>query len=183
MKKILFKEEQRFKQPWVWLILVPASVAVIVVFGFAFDKQLVQGEPWGDKPMSDTGLLVFGIFIILLMVGLTILFYKMKLIIEIRADGIYYRYPPMIQKFRDIPHGSIERYEVRKYKPIREYGGWGIKNHGNPRKRRKYGSAYNVSGNIGLQLYLKDGKKILLGTQRGDAIKYAMEKLLKAQTK
>ena len=182
MEKVFFKEEQQFKQPWVWLILVPAFVSVLGVLAFAFDKQLIEGEQLGDKLMSDTGLLVFGIFIILLMSGLTFLFYKMKLIVEIRADGIYYLYPPMIRKFRNIPPESIESYKVREYKPIREYGGWGIKNHGKPRKRRKYGSAYNVSGNIGLQLYLKDGKKVLFGTQRSDAIKYAMAKLMETKT-
>ena len=40
----------------------------------------------------------------------------------------------------------------------------------------KYGKAYNVTGNIGLKLFLKNGKIILLGTQRAQAISYAMEK-------
>jgi hypothetical protein len=180
MDKILFKEEQRFNQPWVWLILVPVSVSVFWIFGVAFNKQLVNGEPWGDKPMSDAGLIVFGIFTLLMMIGLTILFYTMKLEVKIKMDGVYYRYPPMIRKFRKISNESIERFEVRKYNPIREYGGWGVKTHGNPKKRRKYGLAYNVKGNIGLQLYLKDGNKILIGTQRSDALKHAMGKMMKA---
>jgi hypothetical protein len=86
MEKVLFKEEQRFSQPWIWLILVPVSVSVLWVFGSGFNKQLVNGEPWGDKPMSDGGLIVFGIFIILMMIGLTFLFYKMKLEVEIKME-------------------------------------------------------------------------------------------------
>ena len=178
MEKVLYKEEQRFSQPWIWLILVPSFVSVFWVFGSAFNKQLVNGEPWGDKPMSDAGLIVFGVFMVLLMIGLTFLFYRMKLVTEIKMDGIFYRYPPLIHKFRKISPDSIESYEVRQYKPIREYGGWGVKTHGHRRKRRKYGSAYNVKGNIGLQLHLKDGKKILIGTQRKDALDHALKKMM-----
>ena len=35
-----------------------------------------------------------------------------------------------------------------------------------------------VSGKIGLQLYLKNGAKLLIGTQKKQAIEYAMEKLM-----
>jgi chaperone required for assembly of F1-ATPase len=35
-----------------------------------------------------------------------------------------------------------------------------------------------MKGNTGLQLYLVDGKKMLVGTQRPDAIKRAMEKMM-----
>lgn len=178
MKRALFKEEQRFRQPWMWLLLIPSFITTIVLFGYGFEKQLFQGETWGDNPMSDEGLLIMGIFVFLMMIGLTILFYKMKLITEIREDGIYYRYPPMIMKFRMIKPDNIEKYEIRKYKPIKEYGGWGIKTNGLKTKRQKFGTAYNVSGNIGLQLQLSHGKKILFGTQRGNALKHAMDKMM-----
>ena len=179
MTKIFFKEEQRYKQPWMWLILIPSFVAVIIIFGYGFNKQLFQGEPWGDKPMSDEGLLVVGIFLFLMMTGLTVLFYKMKLITEVREDGLYFRYPPLMMKFRIIKPDIIEKYEIRKYKPIREYGGWGIKTHGHKIKRNKFGTAYNVSGKLGLQLHLMDGKKILIGTQRGEALRHAMDKMMR----
>lgn len=43
----------------------------------------------------------------------------------------------------------------------------------------KKGKAYNVSGNLGLTLYLVDGKKLLIGTRRLQAISYAMDNMMK----
>lgn len=174
MAKTLYKEEQKFGQPWIWLIWVPLTAGSLIFFGFGLHKQLILGEPFGDKPMPDAGLLITGILTFLMMAGLTLLFYRMKLVTEIRTDGIYYRYPPMINKFRRIGKESIERIEVREYKPVKEYGGWGIKTG-----TRQYGKAYNVKGKTGLQLYLKDGGKILFGTQRRAAIADAANKMMR----
>ena len=44
------------------------------------------------------------------------------------------------------------------YSPLKDYGGWGI------RYGRK-GKAYNVSGNKGVMLSMKDGKAIMIGSQ------------------
>jgi len=58
---------------------------------------------------------------------------------------------------------------AREYKPIREYGGWGI----------RYvigGIAYNVYGNKGVQLILKNKKKVLVGTQKPEEFYQAIVK-------
>ncbi|TBV28449.1 hypothetical protein DMZ43_00440 [Meridianimaribacter sp. CL38] len=57
---------------------------------------------------------------------------------------------------------SINNAYVRTYEPISEYGGWGIKGGWNKSK----GKAINVSGTIGIQLELADGKKLLIGTKK-----------------
>lgn len=56
---------------------------------------------------------------------------------------------------------------------MREYGASGIK-----KGVKKYVDEYSVTVNIGLQLYLKNGKNILFGTQIPDALKKAITKLL-----
>ena len=53
--------------------------------------------------------------------------------------------------------------EIREYKPIMEYGGWGIRGFGSNR-------ALNIKGKIGLQLVFKNGQKLLIGTQKADEI-------------
>ena len=68
---------------------------------------------------------------------------------------------------------EIDRFEIREYKPIKEYGGWGMK-----QGKKGVGKAYSVSGNIGLQLYLTNGKKVLIGTQRRDAMLRAIRKMM-----
>lgn len=175
MTRTLFKEVQKFSQPWVWLTILPVVAGTLIIFAFGLHRQLILGKPFGNNPMSDTGLIIATILVFLMTAGLTILFYTMKLVVEIRTDGIYYRYPPMIMKFRKIGRDEIERLETREYKPIKEYGGWGIKVG-----TKGAGRAYNVKGNVGLQLYLRNGSKILIGTQRRAAIGDAANKMMNA---
>jgi hypothetical protein len=100
----------------------------------------------------------------------------MKLYVEITHNDIRFRFPPFLNKWKSINKIEIERFEVRTYKPVWEYGGWGIK--GNTRNK-----AYNVKGNIGLQIYLKDSKKVLFGTQHKQAIRLAMERMMNSERK
>jgi hypothetical protein len=53
----------------------------------------------------------------------------------------------------------LAEVKVREYRPLAEYGGWGVRGFGKNR-------ALNVSGNFGLQLVMKDGAKMLIGTQK-----------------
>jgi hypothetical protein len=71
---------------------------------------------------------------------------------------------PFQFKYNEISWNDVLTIEVRKYKPIREYGGWGY------RFSFKNGKAYNISGNMGLQIVLKNGDKILIGTQKPDEL-------------
>ncbi|MBK8703741.1 MAG: hypothetical protein IPN33_08970 [Saprospiraceae bacterium] len=61
---------------------------------------------------------------------------------------------------------------VRQYKPIAEFGGWGLRYSMSGK-----GRALNVSGNMGLQLEFKDGKKLLIGTQKPKEIELVLTNL------
>ncbi len=61
-------------------------------------------------------------------------------------------------RYRKISWDAIDEVLGRKYKPIVEYGGWGI--------RWRYKSwAYTVSGKNGVE-FRKGDYKILIGTQK-----------------
>ena len=148
----------------------------ILPFIYGIYSQEVLGKPWGDHPGSTVSLIFVLVFDSTLMTGIILLIAKMKLIVEVRQDSIRYRYPPIIRKWRVISKAEVWNYKVRKYNPVAEYGGWGIKLNWNRRNK-----AYNVKGNVGLQLYLRNGKKLLIGTQRKQAIKFAMDKMMEGE--
>ena len=174
MQKVLYTEEQRFKQWWLWLILVVAAIVSTVPIIYGIYSLEVLEKPWGNKPANAEVLMIILFFDIIVMGGIILMIYKMRLILEIRSDGIYFRYPPLSGKWKYIKMEDIERFEVIAYNPVFEYGGWGIK--GSSRNK-----AFNVSGNTGLRLYLKNGKKVLIGTQQKRAIEYVMEKMMKGK--
>ena len=176
MERTYFAEEQKFDQVWFRLIILLSWVPLIVIFGFGIYQQIVLGKPWGDNPTSDTALILTSIFIFLIMAGVTWLTFSMRLITEVTGEGLRYRFPPLIYKVKIIPKSMIADYQVRKYNPIGEYGGWGLRS-GIFGK----GRAYNVKGNMGLQLRLQDNKKILFGTQRPEALKAAMDNMMNPQ--
>jgi len=57
---------------------------------------------------------------------------------------------------------------VRKYSPLFEYGGWGLRWSLN-------GKAVNVRGNMGIQVVLKNGSRILIGTSNPEDAKMALD--------
>jgi hypothetical protein len=65
---------------------------------------------------------------------------------------------------------EIKSANIRTYKPLMEYGGWGIRGFGNNR-------ALNISGNKGLQLEFKNGKKLLIGTEKSTEMESILEEL------
>ena len=53
-EEILFKERQRFTQWWLWLILL----GVNGLFLFGVFKQVINGQQFGNNPMSNAALLI-----------------------------------------------------------------------------------------------------------------------------
>ncbi len=171
MARILFAEEQRFTQWWLWAIMLFALLSVLVPFLYGIYSQEVLNKSFGNQPMSTEGLAVTGTASTLLVLIIIVVFNRARLKTKISSDKLAVAFPPFFRKWKELVPGEIERYEIREYNAIREYGGYGVK------RRFKYGQSYTISGNIGLQLYLKNGKRLLIGTQKRQAIEYAMRKL------
>ncbi len=167
---MIYKESQKFKEPAIWIGLIISGLVVIGIFGLGFYRQIIQGRQFGNNPMSDTGLIVTLTLVLILFLLMFLLFGFANLTTEIDRHRIAFRFFPFHYKFQQIGWNKIEKFEVITYKPIRDYGGWGI-------KFGKNGKAYNVAGNRGLQLQLKSGKNILIGTQKPDELSDFLSKL------
>ncbi len=159
-----YKEEQRFRK-W-WLLLLFALIDILFTFGVInqvmFDKQL------GDNPLSNTGLIIT----LLILLFFNLIFFSIKLTTTIDQAGISVKFFPIHSKPRLFSWDDISKAYLRKYNPLMEYGGWGI-------RFGLFGSsgAYNISGNMGLQLELSSGKKILIGTQNAVELEAYLSKV------
>ena len=94
----IFHEVQRFRQRWLWTFLLFTSLFIVVLFVYGMIKQLAFGHAWGDKPMSNTALAIVGMVVIIFIAGLIYLFHTMKLITEVRDDGLHVQFFPFYQQ-------------------------------------------------------------------------------------
>ncbi len=142
---ILYHEVQRFRQWWFWLI-------IIVTVGVGVTNTLMTAS-------DDKSIFPF-IFIPVLVL---LLLFSMNIDTKITEQGIDVKSFPLMIRGRHFAWSDIAKAYTREYAPIKEYGGWGIKGSYNNR-------AFNVSGKQGLQLELKDGRRVLIGTKKPSEI-------------
>jgi hypothetical protein len=164
-ENVKFSENQRFRQKWLWLIMIITLTGTLIL---TFTKILIKNT--ADCIVYDMSTLVYvAIFFILL----PFFFLVFELRTRVTDNAIYIRFFPFHASWICFPITDIASYSNVKYHPLLEYGGWGI-------RFGLQGKAYNVSGNRGIRLFFKNGKKLLIGSQDPDrfesAIKSAMEK-------
>lgn len=167
--RILFEEKQRFTQWWLWTILILVALLVSGIFINALYMQFVLGKPWGDKPMSDEGLIAFTLFNVTLMAVMLMVFFSSVLEVKVDKMGIVYRFFPLIRTERRIAREDIQHYEMKKY----FLRGYGI--HYNLRGDK----TINVKGTSGIEITTHNGKRLLLGTQRPEEFFYALNLMKK----
>jgi hypothetical protein len=159
---ILFTERQRFNHWLPWLIIL----GINGLFLFGVFKQVIGGQQFGDHPLSNVGLLIVTGFTI----TIAILYMNFRLDTTIKNDGIYVRFFPIHLKFKHYSWDKVTKSFVRQYSSLKEYGGWGVRTGGQE-------TAYNVSGDKGLQLEFTDNKKLLIGTKKPDELTETLNKI------
>lgn len=164
-KTILYREQQRFRQFWLWAIILGTAA----MFWAGFVYQVALGGEFGNRPVSDVQLAVL---LALLGVGMPLFFYQMRLTTTVSPGEVQVRLWPFHVKPVTIPTHTIRHFEHITYNPITDYGGWGI-------RWGLKGKAYNMSGNEGVKLYFYNSKPLLIGSQDAaslyEAIKLAKE--------
>lgn len=152
-----YLEIQKFRQ-W-WLILPFAAFTIWILSGLLI--QLTGGEKFGNNPMPNDGAIIF----ILGWCGfLYFFFWHLELRTEIDSLGIRVR-------LRGIMTERLTWSQIAKTELI-TYGfvGYGM------RLATRYGTVYNISGNRGLAIYLKDGGRFLVGTNQPEKLLMAVQK-------
>lgn len=153
-KQILFSENQKFRQIWV-------RVLIIITFTITLITLFYGTMPGRHSDNSQIPELIIILLIILFGISLPVLFYIAELRVRITNDGIYVKFFPFHLSWLFYPLSDVRNFEKIQYRPLREYGGWGI-------RYGLHGKAYNVSGNMGIRLTFLNGRKLLIGSQKSD---------------
>ena len=148
-RTVIFREVQRFRQAWVWVLLLLVLLALTVP---------VMGGMLGP---------LVSLVMVLASAGLIWLFFVMRLVTEVHPDGIYLGFFPFSSQ--KIMYTTIVDHRVREYRPIREYGGWGI-------RYGKNGKSYTVSGSKGILLTLVGERQVLIGSTNYKALWVAINR-------
>lgn len=159
--EILFEEIQQFTR---------ASVRdfIKVLMGIVFVALIISLILHKGK-MSDYSRLLIIIFPLLLVANFIL---DSRLIVQIRTDGIYVRFPPWQSKFSNYNWGDIAEIQVRDYQGMRDFMGWGIRYA--PGKM-----GYIVAGNCCIEIVFKNGNKVLISTQKPGDVNEVLRRVQK----
>ncbi len=160
-KDVLFFEKQYFRQIALWVALIGLNL----LFIYGLFQQVLEGKKFGQNPMTNLELELSTFLIVML----TLLFKISHLDTAIKKDAIYTRFFPFQLKYKKYPFSSMKAVKVCKYRPILDYGGWGLRVSITGKR------AMNISGDKGIQLFFNNGMRLLIGTNKPqDAIKALM---------
>ena len=141
---IRFHEEQRFRKATIALLLGVIDFVVFVTVA--------------AQTISRPDELIIVTITPLVVVLVALLYSRAHLDVDVNGEGvtIAFRY---LWPTRRIRFAEIIGLEVRRYNPLLEYGGWGVRL--GPR-----GWGYMTTGNEGVQLRLRKRIPVLIGSAR-----------------
>lgn len=167
MAKELFSEQQQFNQPFIWVMIGIGVVPMVGFLGWGVYQQIIMGQPWGDEPMSDPGLLLVTFLCFGFIAAIVLLFRYARLETQVDRWGVRYRFSPLIRQWKEIVKSDIKEYQSIKYS-FRGYGiRWGMDGI----------KTLNVKGNKGIKFIYGENKKIIIGTQQPDLFLAALDKM------
>jgi hypothetical protein len=155
-----YREEQRLNQPWVKVLMGGVAVAAWAGVGLQLSLTGSFGNNLTTWSMIAIGVIAGGV--------LPLWVLSVRLVVEVRPERLVYKYVGLHRSWHEISWDEVAHFYGRRYKPIREYGGWGI-------RFNKEGKAYNAKGEHGVQLVMRDGGKVLFGSQEPERLVAAIE--------
>jgi hypothetical protein len=152
---VYFHEDQHFRGSMLWALSAIVIAAAILVGATAFPR-----EPAPALLMVAILAAVVGLFLVA------------RLETEVRSDAVYVQFHGLWPT-RRIPLGDIVEHGPMRY-TMWDSGGWGV-------HLGLAGITYNASGNDGVRFRLKNGSRVLVGTQRREEFAAAVAKALEAR--
>jgi hypothetical protein len=169
IRSAIFQEVQTFRQPFLWIIVL----ALACMAWWAGFQQLILKKPFGSKPTPDALMLLLWIVI---GIALPLLILRARLITAVGSPGIFYRFIPFHRSWKWIPFKEIKSCQVHTFRPLLDYGGWGI-------RYGVTGKAYIVKGTRGILITFFNGRRLLFNSQKPEMMFRAISGFLKESSK
>lgn len=171
MPVIYFKEKQLLRKTRFMIVVSVFSVFIFFVTIFTLLQLLSVNNSFFQEK---TAAIIFRISEIISVFTLYILItgYLMKMETIITAKGIKYRILPFVIKSRSIKKESISEYTLHKSSKLKDFGGWSF--------RRSFGrkrGIYMITGETAIRFIMKDGSKVILGTQKPEVFLKGLERM------
>lgn len=154
-----FREVQYMRQWWFMLLLISSDIIALAVIAGVIPKDKI-GQAF-----------TIGVPAVLVMLGVTALFFFANLKTEVKDDGLYIKFFPFHFANVKISLEEVASVEPVSYSPLKDYGGWGI-------RYAIRGKAYNPVGHRGVKITYANGRHILIGSQKPEELVEAIKSLL-----
>jgi hypothetical protein len=149
---VLFDETQRPGQWWLWALVTAACGVPVVIMLWPVSRQ---PQVW---PQLTFVLLPASLPLVLLAL--------VRLRVTVTSTEVVISLVPFRRRY---PIDEVATWEPTDYRPIREFGGWGIR-----WSLRDSTTAYTMQGNRGVRIVTTKGKKLLIGSQRPEDLAAAI---------
>lgn len=143
-----FHEVQRFRQKWLWTLVLSPFILVSISFYMQNSFQEIPA-------------------MIVALLATTVFLYSVKLTVRVEEDGIRIKLFPLHLKDRVIGFDEIESFNAEDYQPIREFGGWGL-------RWRPGKIAYSTSGSKGVRIKREGKKDVMIGSKKPEELAEAI---------
>ena len=171
MRKVYYEEEQNLRtNQWLYVCILILTLGALLPLIHGIYWQVMKGIPWGEKPMSNEGIIALAAAVFAIACFVTWITVSVKLHVIIDTEGVHYRFFPDSPRWSTIGKDDIIDFDVEEKHVFLRFGyhaRWFSKIR-----------TMNVNGNFHLSLFLKNGKKINLGSKNPEGLKWAMRKLI-----
>ncbi len=145
--------ERTWAPMWVFALLWTACLAGAAAAGY--DLFLQSFDAPGDPSFLLKARLAVG-GVLLFPALITLLF--LRLDVEVRPDQLFIAFGPLHLVRKRIRLADIETARALTYRPLKEFGGWGIRPRG-------FRTAWTIRGNQAVKVALKSGNEVYVGSR------------------
>ena len=163
----VYREEQNFD--WrVYALVVLAETMVVAGLVWLYQRGHLPNPSGSPRELALSLLIASAVCApLLIVVG----FLRMTTEVTPTDVRVWFGWLPTYRRFVAI--GLVQKIEVVSYRPLLDHGGWGLR--AGPDGER----VLTARGTRGVRLDLTDGARLLIGSQRPEALALAIEGALR----